>query len=67
MTCEADNLRARLLGRAAFLRDRGEIKTPELLECAASAIEARRAETGTGSVHEGAGPKDIAQKGPQHD
>jgi hypothetical protein len=31
---------ARLHGRAAFLRDRGEIKSPELMEQAAAALEA---------------------------
>lgn len=33
----------RLRGRAAFCRDRGEIKTPELLEEAAAAIAAYEA------------------------
>lgn len=37
-TNQNDDLAQRLLGRAAFLRDRGEIKTPELLESAANAI-----------------------------
>lgn len=37
-SASTDDLAQRLLGRAAFLRDRGEIKTPELLERAANAI-----------------------------
>ena len=46
MTTDTDTLAARLrralvdqlTGRARFLRDRGEIKTPELLERAAMAL-----------------------------
>lgn len=37
-SASTDDLSQRLLGRAEFLRDRGEIKTPELLERAANAI-----------------------------
>lgn len=37
-SASTDDLAQRLLGRAEFLRDRGEIKTPELLERAANAI-----------------------------
>lgn len=35
---EPDMLVARLRGRAQFLRDHGEIKTPSLLEQAANAL-----------------------------
>jgi len=35
-----------LLGRARFCRDRGEIKTPELLEAAAAALRALRSDRG---------------------
>jgi hypothetical protein len=38
-----DKLVERLHGRAAFCRDRGEIKTPELLEAAVTALQSERA------------------------
>lgn len=38
---DADDLIQRLSGRAQFLRDRGEVKTPELIEAAISALSAQ--------------------------
>lgn len=37
---ETDDLIARMTGRAAFCRGRGEVKTPQLLTQAATALEA---------------------------
>lgn len=39
MTADLEKLVAQLRGRAQFCRDRGEIKTPELFEAAAAALD----------------------------
>lgn len=38
MSKATDELKQQLLGRAQFLENRGEVKTPGLLRCAASAL-----------------------------
>jgi hypothetical protein len=39
---EGDDLAERATGRAAFLRDRGEVKTPDLLAALAAEVRAQR-------------------------